>query len=448
MLGGELTPSLDQRNEQVKSTRAEGNDIFSERKLSPGWRQKERSDSENLGVMRRQGSLSTKCNGRSGIVPQGRLLHKNSDRFRALPTTFAALGAIVHADPATSWDLQEEWPEWGWPAFPTRYIMSISRRQILSFSAAAAISPLLAVRSPAAVPYPARPVRILVGFPAGGTADILARMTGQWLQERLGQPFIVENRPGAATNLATEAVVRAPADGYTLLATTTSNLLNGALHDNMSFDFVRDITPVAGLAVQPLVLTVTPTFPARSVPEFIAYAKAHPGAISMGNFGAGTISHLAAELFKQSTGIDFVDVSYRGSAPMLTDLLGGRIQASFDNIPVTVDHVKSGALRALAVTAASRSRVFPTVPTMGEFLPNYEAMTVAGIGAPRGTHPDIVEKLNAEINMGLATSTLVDRLDELGSGILGGSPDEFAHLIKRETERWAKVIQTAGIKVK
>ncbi|MEY9107596.1 tripartite-type tricarboxylate transporter receptor subunit TctC [Bradyrhizobium yuanmingense] len=326
--------------------------------------------------------------------------------------------------------------------------MSISRRQILSFSGAVAISPLLTARAPAAAPYPARPVRILVGFPAGGTADILARMTSQWLQERLGQPFIVENRPGAGTNLATEAVVRAPADGYTLLATTTSNLLNGTLYENMTFDFIRDITPVAGLTVQPLVLNVIPAFPARSVPEFIAYAKAHPGAISVGNFGVGTMSHLAAELFKQSTGIDFVDVSYRGSASMLTDLLGGRIQASFDNVPVTVEHLKSGALHALAVTAASRSRALPSVPTMGDFLPNYEAMTVAGIGAPRGTHPDIVEKLNAEINTGLATSTLVDRLDELGSTILGGSPAEFADLIKRETERWAKVIQTAGIKVK
>ena len=295
-----------------------------------------------------------------------------------------------------------------------------------------------------------RPIEVVVPVPPGGALDALARLLRPHVCTHLGggARFVVINRPGAGTNLATEAVVRAPADGYTLLATTTSNLLNGALHDNMSFDFVRDITPVAGLAVQPLVLIVTPAFPARSVPEFIAYAKAHPGAVSMGNFGAGTISHLAAELFKQSTGIDFVDVSYRGSAPMLTDLLGGRIQASFDNIPVTVDHVKSGALRALAMTAASRSRVFPTVPTMGEFLPNYEAMTVAGIGAPRGTHPDIVEKLNAEINVGLATSTLVDRLDELGSGILGGSPDEFAQLIKRETERWAKVIKTAGIKVK
>jgi tripartite-type tricarboxylate transporter receptor subunit TctC len=325
--------------------------------------------------------------------------------------------------------------------------MSMNRRQFLSFAAASAISPLLAGRVCAAA-YPTRPVRVMVGFPAGGTADILARIISEHLREHLGQPFIVENRPGAGTNQATEAVVRASADGYTLLATTTSNFLNGFLYDDLKYDFVRDIAPVAGLAIQPLVLEVIPTISARSVPEFIAYAKANPGTLNVGHFGTGTISHLAAEAFKQATGIEFITVPYRGSTQMLTDLLGGHIHAAFDNIPASIEHIKSASLHALAVTSATRSKALPAVSPMGDFIAGYEAITVAGIGAPRGTPAEIVEKLNTEINAGLANPKLSARLDELGSTILGGSPADFAKLIARETERWATVIRTSGIKLR
>lgn len=318
--------------------------------------------------------------------------------------------------------------------------MSLNRRQMLSLSAFSAVVPLLPVHAVGAS-YPTRPVRVLVGFPSGGGADVLTRIVTEWLQARLGQPFVVENRPGASTNLATEAVVRSPADGYTLLATTTSNLINGALFDDLKYDFGRDIAPVAGVAVQPLVLEVKPDFPAKSVPEFIAYAKANPGKVNMGHFGTGTISHLAAEAFKQAAGIDFVHVPYAGSAPMITDLLGGHIQACFDILPASIGHVKSGALRALTVTTGARSKALPNTSAMGEFLSGYEAITVAGFGAPRGTPDDIVRKLNAEINAGLADPKISARLDDLGSTVLGGSPGDFAALIARETDRWNKVIR-------
>jgi tripartite-type tricarboxylate transporter receptor subunit TctC len=321
--------------------------------------------------------------------------------------------------------------------------MLLHRRRFLIFAAAA--SPLLVNRANAA-PYPTRPVRLLVGFPAGGTADLLTRIIGEWLQDRLGQPFVIENRPGAATNLATQAVVDAPADGYTLLATTTSNLLNGALYEDMRYDFVRDIAPVAGLTQQPLVFLVTPALPARTVPEFLAYAKANAGKINMGHFGTGTISHLAAEAFKQATGLEFVSVPYRGSAPMIVDLLAGRIHAAFDNIPVSLGHIRSGALRPLAVTSATPSKALADVPTMSDFVPGYEAITVAGIGAPRGTPAEIVETLNREINAALADSRVSARLEEMGSTILGGSSTDFARLIARETDRWAKAIRSSGIK--
>jgi tripartite-type tricarboxylate transporter receptor subunit TctC len=322
----------------------------------------------------------------------------------------------------------------------------MNRRQILSFACASAVLPLFPGRACAAG-YPARPVRMLVGFPAGGTADILTRMVCDRLQDRLGQAFVVENRPGAATNLATEAVVRAPADGYTLLATTTSNLLNGALYEDMKYDFIRDIAPVAGIAMQPLVLVAAPTLAAKSVAELVAYGKANPGSLSIGNFGTGTISHLAAEAFKQATGIEVLSIAYRGSTQMLTDLLGGRIQAAFDNIPASMEHIRSGALRALAVTSVTRSKALPDVPAMADFVTGYEAITIAGVGAPRGTPGDIIDKLNAEINAGLAEAKLGNRLDDLGSTVLGGSAAEFAKLIARETERWSGVIRTSGIKL-
>ena len=325
--------------------------------------------------------------------------------------------------------------------------MTVDRRQVLSLAAASAISPLVTGRAWAAS-YPTRPVRVLIGFPAGGGADILTRIISEWLQARLGQPFIVENRPGAGTNLATEVVVHSPADGYTLLATTTSNLFNGALYDDLRYDFVRDIAPVASLTIQPLVLEVNPAIPAKSVPEFIAYAKANPGKINVGHFGTGTISHLAGEAFKRATGIDVVSVPFRGSPAMLTDLLGGHIDAAFDNIPASIEHIKNGRLRALAVTTATRSEALPNVPSVGEFIPGYEAITVAGIGAPKDTPAAIIEQLNKEINAGLAEPTISARLAGLGAMVRSGSPAEFATLIARETERWEKVIRSSGVKLK
>ena len=322
----------------------------------------------------------------------------------------------------------------------------MNRRQILSFAGASAVLPLFP--GPAyAAGYPARPVRVLVGFPAGGTADILTRMVCDRLQNRLGQAFVVENRPGAATNLATEAVVRAPADGYTLLATTTSNLLNGALYEDMKYDFIRDIAPVAGIAMQPLAFVAAPTLGVKTVAEFIARARANPGSLSVGNFGTGTISHLAVEAFKQATGVEFLSVAYRGSTQMLTDLLGDRIQAAFDNLPASMEHIRSGTLQALAVTSAKRSKALPDVPPIADSIAGYEAITIAGVGAPRGTPDEIINRLNAEVNVGLAEAKLSARLDDLGSTALGGSPADFAKLIARETERWSRVIRTSGIKL-
>jgi tripartite-type tricarboxylate transporter receptor subunit TctC len=324
--------------------------------------------------------------------------------------------------------------------------MTIDRRQVLSLAAASAIFPF--VTSPAcAEAYPARPVRIIAGFPAGGAADVAARLIGAWLQARLGQPFIIENRPGASTSLATEAVVRAPADGYMLLLTTTSNLLNGALFDDLKYDFVRDIAPVASLMLTPLVLLVNPTTPAESVPEFIAYAKANPGKINVGHFGTGTVSHLAGEAFKMATGVDIAFVPYRGSVPMLTDLLGGRIDAAFDTILASTEHIKSGGLRPLAVTSATRSEALPDVPAVSEFIAGYVVIPIAGVGAPRGTSANIVEKLNKEINAGLADTKLKSRLTELGAIALPGSPTDFATIIARETEKWGKVIKASGVKL-
>jgi tripartite-type tricarboxylate transporter receptor subunit TctC len=324
--------------------------------------------------------------------------------------------------------------------------MTIDRRQILALAAASAICPFVA--GPAyAVQYPARPVRIIAGFPAGGAADVAARLIGAWLQARLGQSFIIENRPGASTSLATEAVVRAPADGYMLLLTTTSNFLNGALFDDLKYDFVRDIAPVASLMLTPLVLQVNPTVPAKSVPEFIAYAKANPGKINVGHFGTGTVSHLAGEAFKTATGVDITFVPYRGSVPMLTDLLGGRIDAAFDTILASTEHIKSGGLRPLAVTSATRSDAFPDVPAVGEFIAGYEVTPIAGVGAPRGTPANIVDKLNKEINDGLTDTKLKSQLAELGAMALPGSPTDFATIIARETEKWDKLIKASGIKI-
>lgn len=296
--------------------------------------------------------------------------------------------------------------------------------------------------------YPARPVKVLVGFPAGGGADTLTRSITDWLQARLGQPFVIENRPGAGTNLATEAVVRSPADGYTLLATTTSNLLNGALYDNLTYDFARDIAPVASLSTQPLVLCVAPTLPVHSLPELIAYAKAHPRAVNAGNTGTGTVSHLAAEALRLATGLVFTDVPYRGSSPMLTDLLAGHIHMAFDIIPGSIQHIRSGGLRALAVTSAERSNTLPDVPAVAEFVSDYDVFAVAGIAAPRGTPVDRIEKLNHEINQGLNDPKLRARLIDLGVTVKTGSPADFAALITRETTKWTNVIRSSGVKIR
>ncbi|UUX97776.1 tripartite tricarboxylate transporter substrate binding protein [Aquabacterium sp. J223] len=290
-------------------------------------------------------------------------------------------------------------------------------------------------------------MRVVVGFPPGGGADILARLMCDWLQQRLGQAFIVDNRPGAATNLATEAVVRAPADGHTLLKTTTSNLLNGALYDDLKYDFVRDIAPVAGISTQPLVLAAGPELAAvRTLPQFIAHARSHPGQLNLGHFGNGTISHLAAELLKSEARIDAVLVPYRGSAPMLTDLLGGRLHAAMDNLPSAIEHLRAGRLQALAVTTPARTESLPAVSAVAETLPGYEATTVAGLGAPRGTPAEVIERLNAEVNAALADPKVKARLAELGAVALPGSPADFGRFIERESAKWARVVRSSGIK--
>lgn len=324
--------------------------------------------------------------------------------------------------------------------------MSINRRQLLSLAAGSVMLPL-AGGTGRANAYPVRPVRIVVGFSPGGAADIGARLIGDWLQARLGQPFIIENRPGAGTNIATEAVVRAQADGYTLLLTSTSNLLNGALYDDLKYNFVRDIAPVASLMVTPLVLETVPALPVKSVPEFVAYAKVNPGKISMAHFGTGTVSHLAAEAFKMATGIDFTYVPYRGSSQMIPDLLAGRVHAAFDTIPGSIEQIKAGNMRALAVSSATRSETLPDVPPIGDFVTGYEVIPIAGVGAPRGTPTDVVAVLNREINAALADPKTKARLQELGAITLPGSADDFAKLVARETEKWAKVIKASGVKV-
>jgi tripartite-type tricarboxylate transporter receptor subunit TctC len=294
--------------------------------------------------------------------------------------------------------------------------------------------------------YPTRPVRWIVGFPPGGTADITARLIGHWLSGRLGQPFVIENRPGANTTLATEAVVRAPGDGYTLLYVTTSNMINATLYGKLSYNFIRDITMVAGLASSPLVLEVHPTVPVSTVTELIAYAKANLGKISVASFGTGTISHLAGELFKMMAGVDMLHVPYRGSAPLLTDLLGGQAQAAFDNMPASIEHIRAARLRPLAVTTVERSQALPDLPTVGEFLPGYEAIPWSSVGAPKGTPAEIVGKLNTEINAALADPKIRARLAELGSTPLAGSPADLGRRVVDGTEKWGKVIRAANIK--
>ena len=263
--------------------------------------------------------------------------------------------------------------------------------------------------------YPARPVRMIIGFPAGGATDIAARLIGQWLSDRLGQPFVIESRPGAAANIATEAVARAAPDGYTLLVAVGTNTINPALYDNLNFNFIRDFAMVGGILRTPLVLEVNPSVPVTSVPELIAYAKANPGKLTIGSFGTGSISHIAGELFKMTTGTDMVHVPYRGSAPLVVDLLGGQVQVAFDNMPPSIEHIRAGRLRALAVTTAERSPALPDLPTVADFLPGFEASAWAAIAVPKATPRDIVDKLNAEINSGLADPKILARLADFGA---------------------------------
>jgi tripartite-type tricarboxylate transporter receptor subunit TctC len=322
--------------------------------------------------------------------------------------------------------------------------MQIRRRQLFNLAANAAAFTAVS-RIAWAQAYPARPVRLLVGFPAGGTTDIVARLIGQWLSERLGQQFIIENRPGANSNLAFEAIVRAPADGYTIGTVSTSNILGSIVSGSPNVDLNRDLAMVAGLNRSPLVLVVHPAVPVNSVREFIAYAKANPGKISMASFGAGSISHVAGELFKLGTGIEMLHVPYRGSAPMLTDLLGGQVQAAVDNLPASIEHIRAGKLRALAVTTTVRSEALPQIPSLSEFLPGYEASAFISIAAPKGIPAEMVVKLNQAINAGLADAKIKTRLAELGGAPVVLSPAELAKLVDNETEKWAKVIRAAKI---
>ena len=323
--------------------------------------------------------------------------------------------------------------------------MTLARRTFLQLAAAAAALPALPRAAPAQA-WTSRPLRLVVGFPAGGTTDIAARLIGQWLSDRLGQPVVIENRPGAGANLAAETVVRAPPDGYTLLAATSSNVINTTFYQKLSFNFVRDIAMVAGVTRSPLVLEVNPSLPVKSVPELIAHAKANPGKIALASFGTGTTSHVAGELFKMTAGVDLFHVPYRGSAPLVTDLLSGLVQAAFDNLPASIEHIRAGKLRALAVGTAERSPALPDVPTVAEFLPGFEASAWVAVGAPKATPAEIVERLNREINAGLADPKIKARLAELGGTVFVGTPADFDRLVAEQTEKWGKVIRAANIK--
>ena len=323
--------------------------------------------------------------------------------------------------------------------------MKLLRRQFLEFAGAVAAAAALP-RSASALDYPTRPVRIIAGFAAGGGVDITARLIGQWLTERLGQSFVTENRPGAGGNIGTEAVVNAAADGYTLLLATVPNAVNASLYDKLKFNFIRDTVPVAGIIRVPMVILLNPLVPANTVPEFIAYAKANPGKVSMASAGNGSAPHMAGELFKMMADVDMIHVPYRGSAPALTDLLGGQVQVMFDVMASSIAHIRAGKLRALAVTTAMRSEALPDVPTVGDFVPGYEASAVGGVGVPKGTSVEIIDKLNVEINAALADPKMKLRFADLGGTPLPGSPADYGKLIAEETAKWAKVIKFAGIK--
>jgi tripartite-type tricarboxylate transporter receptor subunit TctC len=323
--------------------------------------------------------------------------------------------------------------------------MKLPRRAFLHLAAGAAALPA-ASRIARAQAYPTRPVRVIVPAPAGGGYDIVARLMSQFLSERLGQQFIVENRPGGGTNIGTETVVRAAADGYTLLLVASANAINATLYEKLNFNFIRDIAAVAGIISLPEVMVVNPSVPAKTIPEFIAYANANPGKISMASGGIGTPGHLSGELFKTMTGVNMVHVPYRGLAPALTDLLGGQVQVAFGSVPSSIEHIRTGRLHALAVTTAMRAEALPDIPTFAEFVPGYEASFWYGVGAPKATSAEIAEKLNKEINAGLADPKIKTRLTDLGGAVLALSPTDFGKLIADETEKWRKVIRDANIK--
>jgi tripartite-type tricarboxylate transporter receptor subunit TctC len=323
--------------------------------------------------------------------------------------------------------------------------MNICRRRFLHLTTSAAAMPAVS-RIAKADTYPSRPVRLIVFYAAGGGNDIIARLMGQWLSERLGQSFVVENRPGGGGNLGTEYVVRAAADGYTLLLSSSANVVNTSLYDKLDFDFVRDIAPVASISYEPNIMVVNPSVPAKTVPEFIAYAKATPGTINFASAGIGSSQHMSGEMFKMMAGIDMTHVPFRGTAPALTSLLGGQVQVMFASMPAALPYIRADKLRALGVTIAKRSDVLPDVPSVSEFLPGFDAAVYYGIGAPKNTPPEIVDRLNKEINAGLADPQFKARLVELGSMVLPGSPADFGKFIANETDKWAKVVKFAHIK--
>jgi tripartite-type tricarboxylate transporter receptor subunit TctC len=324
--------------------------------------------------------------------------------------------------------------------------MKLQRRQFLQLAAGAAALPVTSGVASAQT-YPARPVRLVIGYTPGGSADLTARLMGQWLSERLGQSFVIENRPGGGTNIATEAVVRAAPDGYTLLLVAPANAINATLYDKLNFDFLRDTEPVAGIIRFPNVVVVNPSLSVHSIPELIAYAKANPGKLNMASSGNGSTIHMSGELFKMLAGINMVHVPYRGGAPAITDLIAGQVQVMFDNIPTCAEHVKSGKLRGLAVTSATRSEVLPDLPVVADFLPGYEASAWYGIGAPKGTSPEIIERLNKAVNEVLADPKAKARFAELGAFLLPGSALDFGKLLANETDKWGKVVKFAGAKV-
>jgi tripartite-type tricarboxylate transporter receptor subunit TctC len=323
--------------------------------------------------------------------------------------------------------------------------MKLPRRKFLRLVGSAAALPAVS-RIASAETYPSRPVHLIIGYPPGGSADMTARLAGQWLSERLGQQFVIESRPGAGTNLATEAVLRAAPDGYTLLLVAPANAINASLYSKLNFDFMHDYEPVAGLVRFPDVMDVNPQVPAKTVPEFIAYAKANPGKLNMASSGVGSTIHVAGELFKMMAGVDMVHVPYRGGAAAMLDMVSGRDQVMFDNLPTSIEFIKAGKIRALAVTTATRSEVFPELPTVAEYVPGYEASAWYGVGAPKGIPREIVDTLNKTINASLAEPKVKAQLADLGASLLPGSAADFGKLIADETEKWAKVVKFANIK--